>query len=67
MLFLQLSDRCEQGVNKDHDLDEEGLPEEVVLELQMQQRIPCQVLRVLPKDLRVILVYVKKWLRLKSD
>ena len=62
MLLLQLSNRRQQSVNKDHDLDQEGLPEQVVLELQVQQGIPCEMLRVLPQDLRVIFVYVKEWL-----
>ena len=59
MLLLQLSNRCQQSVNKDHDLDQEGLPEQVVLELQVQLGISREMLRVLHQDLGVIFIYVK--------
>jgi len=62
MLLLQLSNRRQQSVNEDHDLDQEGFPEQIILELQVQQGIPREMLRVLPQDLGVIFVYVKEWL-----
>lgn len=62
VLLLGRVDWSLKGVDEDEHLDEEGLSEQVVLELQVQKGVPSEILRILRQDLSVLLVYVKKWL-----
>lgn len=62
VLLLGRVDWSLKGVDKDEHLDEEGLSEEVVLELQVQKGVPSEIFRILRQDLSVLFIYMKKWL-----
>jgi hypothetical protein len=55
-----------QRVNEDQHLHEEGFPEQVVLELQVEERVARQILRVLGQYLSVVLVHVEQGLTLEA-
>lgn len=59
MLFLGGVDRPHQALDEYNYLEQKCLPEQEILELQTQQWVLAQVLRVLMQNLGVLLVHVQ--------
>ncbi len=52
-------------MDEDKELDKEGFSEEVVLELEVQEGVTGQILRVLAQNLGVVFVYMEEWFGMK--